>query len=226
MSATQSVKKKQRSTAAKKPSGAGIKRRRKPNIAKKASKRRIIAVLLGIAAVVLLIIGSFIGGRMLERKTYKLMYPEEILACAKEFSLDPCLVAAVIHTESSNRASAVSPKGAIGLMQIMPSTGEWIAKKLSVSDYSEESLTEPMLNIRFGCWYLSYLSDKYGGMERTVLSAYNAGPGNVDKWLNDPKYSDGKRLINIPYAETAAYAKKVLSAKEKYSELYEKELGR
>ena len=130
----------------------------------------------------------------------------------------------MIHTESSNRAAVVSPKGAIGLMQIMPSTGEWIAGKLGMADYSEEKLMEPLINIRLGCWYLRYLSDKYGGMERTALSAYNAGPGNVDKWLNDPAYGDGKRLISIPYVETAAYADKVLSAKEKYSELYEKEL--
>ena len=93
-----------------------------------------------------------------------------------------------------------------------------------MADYREEKLMEPLINIRLGCWYLRYLSDKYGGMERTALSAYNAGPGNVDKWLNDPAYGDGKRLISIPYVETAAYADKVLSAKEKYRELYEKEL--
>ena len=93
-----------------------------------------------------------------------------------------------------------------------------------MADDSEEKLMESLINIRLGCWYLRYLSDKYGGMERTALSAYNAGPGNVDKWLNDPAYGDGKRLISIPYVETAAYADKVLSAKEKYRELYEKEL--
>lgn len=188
--------------------------------------RRIIIALVGIAAIITLVIGGFMANRMLERRTYKLIYADEILACAAEFSLNPCLVAAVIHTESSNRAAVVSPKGAVGLMQIMPSTGEWIAGKLGMADYSEEKLTEPLINIRLGCWYLRYLSDKYGGMERTALSAYNAGPGNVDKWLNDPTYGDGKRLISIPYAETAAYADKVLAVKEKYSELYEKELCR
>lgn len=229
MSAAQSAKRTQpRKTAAKKPShhAAQTKRRKKAKAAKKANTRRIIIALVSIAAVIMLIIGGFIANRMLERRTYKLIYADEILACAAEFSLDPCLVASVIHVESSNRAAAVSPKGAVGLMQIMPSTGEWIAGKLGMTDYSEEKLTDPLINIRLGCWYLRYLSDKYGGLERTALSAYNAGPGNVDKWLNDPMYGDGKRLISIPYAETAAYADKVLSAKEKYSELYEKELCR
>lgn len=227
MNAAQSAKKKRRKIAKKNHStGTKVKRTKKPNAAKKAGIRRIMLAFAGISAAMLLIIGSFFANRMLERRTYKLIYADEILACAAEFSLDPCLVAAVIHTESSNRAAAVSPKGAVGLMQIMPSTGEWIAGKLGMTDYSEEKLTDPLINIRLGCWYLRYLSDKYGGLERTALSAYNAGPGNVDKWLNDPMYGDGKRLISIPYAETAAYADKVLSAKEKYSELYEKELCR
>lgn len=226
MSAAQSAKRTQPGKAyAKKTSRqSAAKRSKKAKAVKKASTRRIIIALVGIAAIIMLTIGGFMANRMLERRTYKLIYADEILACADEFSLDPCLVAAVIHTESSNRAVVVSPKGAIGLMQIMPSTGEWIAGKLGMADYSEEKLMEPLINIRLGCWYLRYLSDKYGGMERTALSAYNAGPGNVDKWLNDPAYGDGKRLISIPYVETAAYADKVLSAKEKYSELYEKEL--
>lgn len=228
MSAIQSAKRtRPRKASAKKPSrSSAAKRSKKAKTAKKANTRCIIIALVGIAAIITLIIGGFMANRMLERRTYKLIYTDEILACAAEFSLDPCLVAAVIHTESSNRATVVSPKGAVGLMQIMPSTGEWIAGKLGMADYSEEKLTEPSVNIRLGCWYLRYLSDKYGGMERTALSAYNAGPGNVDKWLNDPTYGDGKRLISIPYAETAAYADKVLAAKEKYSELYEKELCR
>ncbi len=177
-----------------------------------------------ICAVVLFcatVIGAVSITRIMERKTYKLIYANEILAYSEEFSLDPCLVAAVIHTESSNRANAVSPKGAVGLMQIMPSTGEWIAKKLKIDDYTEDKLSDPDINIRLGCWYIRYLCDKYSGVERTALAAYNAGPGNVDKWLDESQYGSGMRLDNIPYAETAAYTDKVEAAKEKYRELYE-----
>lgn len=170
------------------------------------------------------VIGAIRITEIMERKTYKLLYLDEILSYSEEFSLDPCLVAAVIHTESSNRANAVSSKGAIGLMQIMPSTGEWIAKKLKLDDYTEEKLNDPDINIRLGCWYIRYLCDKYNGIERTALAAYNAGPGNVDKWLSQSQYGSDMRLDNIPYAETVAYADKVEDAKEKYRELYEDRL--
>lgn len=147
MSAAQSAKRTQPGKVyAKKTSRqSAAKRSKKVKAVKKASTRRIIIALVGIAAIIMLTIGGFMANRMLERRTYKLIYVDEILACADEFSLDPCLVAAVIHTESSNRAAVVSPKGAIGLMQIMPSTGEWIAGKLGMADYSEEKLMEPLI---------------------------------------------------------------------------------
>ncbi len=192
------------------------------NVTKK--HKRMVYAAISVVVSFLIVFCAITAKNILDRRTYKLLYPDEILACADEFSLDPCLVAAVIQTESSNRAQVVSPKGAIGLMQIMPSTGEWIASKLDVSNYSEERLKEPLLNIRLGCWYIRYLLDKYGGNERMALYAYNAGPGNVDKWLKDPQYAGINGLENIPYTETADYAIKVQSAKEKYSKLYEKEL--
>ena len=185
-------------------------------------KRMIYALICAVAALMIAFC-AITAKNILDRRPYRLLYPDEILACAEEFSLDPCLVAAVIQTESSNRAQVISPKGAVGLMQIMPATGEWIAAKLNVSDYSEEKLKEPLFNIRLGCWYIRYLLDKYGGNERTALYAYNAGPGNVDKWLKDPQYAGINGLENVPYTETADYAVKVQSAKEKYSKLYEKE---
>lgn len=205
----------------------GNKLKRRSNKRRTAKHKSHPLLILAAAALVLLmaVIASFSITNIMERKTYKLLYQSEILACADEFSLDPYLIAAVIHVESSNRPEAVSPKGAIGLMQIMPSTGEWIASKFAMQGLNAESLNDPMTNIRMGCWYLRYLLNKYGGIESTALAAYNAGPGNVDKWLADPLYGNGTTLENIPYAETAAYAKKVQSAKEKYKELYEEQLG-
>ena len=76
--------------------------------------------------------------------------------------------------------------------------------------------------MRLGCWYLSYLLDKYGDT-RTALAAYNAGPGNVDKWLCDETLSTNGALGDIPFAETAEYVKRVASAKNMYTELYEGE---
>ena len=110
-------------------------------------------------------------------------------------------------------------------MQIMPATGAWIAEKLSVPSYTEAMLYEPEQNIRFGCWYLSYLMQKYDGETDLALAAYNAGPGNVKKWLEDPAYSEAGHLKVIPFAETEKYVKRVNAACGKYRELYEKELA-
>ncbi len=158
-----------------------------------------------------------------ERNTYTLTYPDIIIAQSASFGVDPYLAAAVIYCESSGRETIVSGKGAVGLMQIMPKTGAWIAEKLEMNEYSEELLKDPETNIRMGCWYLSYLLKRYDNNRVHALAAYNAGPGNVSKWLEDPAYTQDGQLTEIPFDETAAYVKKVLAAEEKYRELYEDE---
>ena len=160
-----------------------------------------------------------------KKRTYRLMYPDIVMEMSAEYDVDPYLVAAVIHCESSNNKEAVSPVGAMGLMQIMPDTGGWIAGKLEMEDFTEKQLFEPETNIRFGCWYLNYLSDKFDGNRISVLAAYNGGPGNVEKWLNDERYSQGGQLTYIPFPETERYIEKVQRAYEKYLTLYEKELS-
>ncbi|HWS29508.1 MAG TPA: lytic transglycosylase domain-containing protein [Clostridia bacterium] len=193
----------------------------------KATPRFVRIILLGLALVILLSASAFFVSRVLEKRTYALLYADEIKKSADEFALDRYLVAAVIHCESRNVKDARSYKGAIGLMQIMPETGAWIAEKLNVENYTQAMLWQPAHNIRFGCWYLKYLSDRYGdGDTSKVLAAYNAGPGNVEKWLNSEEYSREGRLTSIPFKETENYVEKVGYAARKYEELYEKELGR
>ena len=184
---------------------------------------RIAAVALSL--VVLLSALLYFVNRRMEKRTYRLAYAETIRQESAAFGLDPYLVAAVIHCESSGRADAHSPKGACGLMQIMPATGAWIAEKLAIPSFTEEMLYEPEQNIRFGCWYLSYLMQKYDGETDLALAAYNAGPGNVKKWLEDPAYSEAGHLKVIPFAETDKYVERVNAACGKYRELYEKELA-
>ncbi len=177
---------------------------------------------IGIAAVLLILalVMALLLGKELEKRTYRLDYPNAIAAYAKEYDLDPYLVAAMIHCESSNRPDAVSPDGALGLMQIMPSTGEWIAGKLQVEDFHIDLLQDPSVNIRFGCWYLRFLMDRYNQDRQLAIAAYNAGHGTVDKWMDDPKVSAAGRLVNIPYPETKTYVEKVQRAYEKYETLY------
>lgn len=96
-----------------------------------------------------------------------------------------------------------------------------IAQKLDVSDFDVNQLFEPALNLRFGCWYLKWLMDRYGGDREVVSCAYHAGQGNVDSWLANAKYSaDGVTLSSIPYRDTENYTERVLAAYEKYVQLY------
>ena len=107
-------------------------------------------------------------------------------------------------------------------MQIMPETGEWAAELMGMSEYDSEMLYDPETNIHIGCWYLRYLLDMYEGNLPTALAAYNAGLGNVSKWLVNPEYSkDGENLDSVPYTETDGYVKKTLKYMEKYEKYHE-----
>lgn len=187
--------------------------------------KKTVKALVAAAATLALVLCAFWLNDYMEKRKYRLDYPEQIKRCSAEFSLDPYLVAAIIHCESGNRAGIVSPKGAVGLMQIMPDTGAWIAEKVEFADYTEAMLKDPDINIRLGCWYLQYLTDRFGGVRGHILAAYNAGPGNVQKWLEDEDRSQDGVLVNIPFSETSGYVEKVERAHEKYKKLYADELG-
>ena len=199
-------------------------------MAKKKRKRRnnkkiIRAVAVSAVLLAVLCVLAYYLNILAEKRTYRLLYPDLVMEMSAEYQVDPYLVAAVIHCESSNNKQAVSPVGAMGLMQIMPDTGGWIAEKLEIEGFTQEQLFDPETNIRFGCWYLDYLSKKFGGNRTSVLAAYNGGPGNVEKWLNDERYSEDGQLTDIPFPETDRYIEKVQRAYEKYLTLYKKELS-
>ena len=144
---------------------------------------------------------------------------------AQEYSVSEELVWAVIKTESGFDSSAVSNKGAIGLMQMMPSTFEWLTNDILRDHHNSGMLYDPETNIKYGTYYLSRLHNRFGDWD-TAIAAYNGGEGNVSEWLADLRYSDdGKKLKieNIPdeFSETENYVKKVNNAFRKYKELYE-----
>ena len=156
------------------------------------------------------------------------MYPREHRAAveqwAAEYDLPRSLVYAVIKTESDFDPEANSLKDARGLMQILHSTGSWAAENLELEDYTESSLYDVDTNIRIGCWYLARLYKQFGSLS-VALAAYNAGEGNVTRWLAQPEYSDdGKTLKEIPYPETADYVETVLVRQTIYEKLYESKL--
>ena len=158
-----------------------------------------------------------------ERAQHPLYYADTITAYADAQELDPALVAAVILCESSYDPKAESRLGARGLMQLMPDTAEWVAHKLGEdgADYSFDNLYDPQTNIRFGTWYLGYLSRRFNGDATKIVCAYHAGQGNVDSWLKNPQYSsDGVTLDVIPTQDTATYASRVLRARDIYHKYY------
>lgn len=157
------------------------------------------------------------------KEQYPLLYRDEIEKWAGEYGIDPALVASVIRNESSFRPEAESSIGARGLMQLMPKTSKWIAEKLQIDDYSFESLYDPEINIHFGCWYIHYLSNNFGGDMVCIVSGLHAGPGQVITWLQDPSIStDGKSLKAeaLPEGPTKIYAQRVIRDFEVYKELY------
>ena len=151
---------------------------------------------------------------------YPMEYEALIRARAAENGVDPALTAAVILAESSYQPEAVSSVNAQGLMQLLPSTAEWVAGKFD-EEYAEGSLFDPEVNVKYGCWYLGYLLRRFDGDVTCAVAAYHAGQGTVDEWLSNPEYSpDGATLARIPSEATDTYVGRVLRYYEKYSELY------
>lgn len=152
---------------------------------------------------------------------YPIKYENNIVKYSERYNINPCLVAAVIRTESNFNENAVSNRGAYGLMQIMPDTAIWIARKMELKDFKVEKLYDTEVNIAMGCWYINNLSNEFNGNMDLVLAAYNGGRGNVQKWLKTREYSeDGKTLKNIPFEETDKYVKKVKTNYNIYLKLY------
>ena len=154
-------------------------------------------------------------------ETYPTAYTELIAKYALAYELDPYLVTAIMRCESSNDPDAVSYRGAVGLMQVMPDTGEWIAHKLDMDDvYEGPLLYEPETNVHFGCWYLNFLNGRFNSNVMQVVAAYNAGHKSVENWLSDERFSSGGELTSIPFEATATYYKRVMEAYENYRALY------
>jgi soluble lytic murein transglycosylase len=137
--------------------------------------------------------------------------------------LDPALIAAVIYAESKFQPRT-SSAGALGLMQILPATADFIAGKSGGVRFTTADLATPAINLAYGSWYLRYLLDHYSGREIPAVAAYNAGLGNVDGWL---ARAPGARLrvSAIPFPETQAYVERVLAAQRQYRATYPHQLG-
>lgn len=162
------------------------------------------------------------GMLILKGALFPAKYSNYVVEYSKEYDVDPMLVMAIMKAESNFNENAQSKKDARGLMQITGHTGKWIAEQIGVKNFSVDMLKQPKVSIRFACWYLNNLYKEFGN-EDLVIAAYNAGRGNVQKWLNDKNYSrDGKNLHYIPFKETNKYVEKVNTYKNIYTSLYQK----
>jgi soluble lytic murein transglycosylase len=176
-----------------------------------------IAVLAGLVVALLIANGSF--DHAIKELTLPLRHEDVIRQQANEKGVDAALIAAVIYSESKF-SDATSSAGARGLMQITPEAAKFIEKQSGGTTFKLSDLSDPELNIRYGTFLLRELLDRYDGDEAAALAAYNAGPGNADKW-GGADLSVGE----IPFPETRAYVEEVLEKRDEYRRKYGKELG-
>ncbi|MDF2988620.1 MAG: soluble lytic murein transglycosylase-like protein [Eubacterium sp.] len=189
------------------------------NKRKKSGKLKFFVVL---TILILLVIFSIGAMKYALQYMYPLTYSEYVERYSEEYELDKNLVFSMIKAESGFDANAVSPRNAKGLMQIMDDTGEWAAEKMKITDFEVAQLMEPETNIRIGCWYIARLLKQYEQNTELALAAYNAGSGNVSKWLKDESISkDGRTLDRIPFEETRNYVEKIKKYNTMYKKLYD-----
>ncbi len=194
---------------------------RKPKARRKPRRRESTIRLFVLLAILLALVYYINDSPWLKQRQYPLKYADLIIKYADQYSVDPFLVASVIFVESRYISDAVSPKDAKGLMQILPSTGEWAAERIKLDGYAEDQLFNPEVNIQMGCWYLGFLESQFPDSRELVLASYNGGIGNVKKWLDNKEYSkDGMKLDHIPFKETRNYVIRVQEAYEIYEEVY------
>jgi soluble lytic murein transglycosylase len=152
------------------------------------------------------------------RARYPLEYENIVSAHARNYDLDPALLAAVIYAESRFDAEVESSAGAVGLMQLLPETAKGIALRTGGDRFVVSDLLDPEINVRYGSWYLRHLRGRYEGDMRLALAAYHAGQGNVDEWL--------ARGGGIAFPETRAYVDEVERVRGVYAKAYPDELRR
>lgn len=186
-------------------------------------RRRRLAAFGGVAVLAGLLLGLLVSSgvfdRTLKELTLPLRHEDVIRQQAAEKEVDAALIAAVIYSESKF-SDQESSAGARGLMQITPEAAKFIEKQSGGTTFKLEDLSDPEINIRYGTFLLHELLERYDGDEAAALAAYNAGPGNADKWGGaDLKVED------IPFPETRAYVEEVLQKRDEYRQKYAKELG-
>lgn len=170
---------------------------------------------------VLAVLAAWLGYRWGLTRLYPLPHREAVFRYSREYGVDPWLVAAVINVESRWRPAAVSRRGARGLMQVMPETGEWAANRMALPGFSPDQLFDPAVNVRIGTWYLAWLLQEFDGNRAAALAAYNSGDHQVRRWLREGIWTgEAATVTQIPFPETRVYVLRVLAHHQRYVQIY------
>lgn len=189
---------------------------------KKGIKILIIIVLI-LTIIGFLAMKVFKVQNVVLKKIYKTEYSEYVEKYAVEYGVDPLIIFAIIKAESNFNPNVVSKSGAIGLMQLMDTTAEELCNKMDIFYVKKASLYQPELNIQLGTKYFSNLMKEYNNNYLLALTAYNAGIGNVKKWIEQGTIqADGSDIENIPFKETNNYVRKIVRDYKIYKEIYER----
>jgi len=195
---------------------------------RRALLRRLtwLAVAIVVSAAVVAAIVAPGVDKAVQEIALPLRHEDIIRQQAADKGLDPALIAGVIYTESRFR-DQTSHAGAKGLMQLLPSTADDIARKSGGTAFVQGDLANPQVNISYGSFYLRYLLRRYGGNEVLAIAAYNAGEGRVDQWIFDARHrgEEFDHARHIPYPETRHYVQQVLEMRGRYRDRYKQELG-
>ena len=186
-------------------------------------------MLVAIVALAVVVVGAVLmlplARKAVNELGLPLRYQDVIRAQAAEKNLDPAFIAAVIYAETKFDPRT-SSAGAVGPMQILPETAQFLARRSGATTFNPSDLNNPAINIAYGSYLLRYLLDHYHGNKVDAVAAYNAGPGNVDKWVAKARADGhGLQIDQIPFPETRDYVERVLQAQKDYRRTYASELG-
>jgi len=150
---------------------------------------------------------------------FPLPFKGNILNAAQSVGLEPAYMFGLIRQESRFYAGAKSHVGASGLMQVMPATASWTARKLGMNDYSHSQIHDKGVNLKIGAGYLKLMIDEFAGSQAMAAAGYNAGPGRPRQWREGPILDAAAWAENIPFSETRDYVKKVLANTAAYAHI-------
>jgi soluble lytic murein transglycosylase len=209
-------------------SGAGRERATRAAARRRAVARRRRRLLLGGIGVLAVTIGVLLTMPLLRKAvndlSLPLSYADVIRQQAADKHLDPALIAGVIYAETKFEPRD-SAAGAIGPMQVMPQTADFLARRSGATTFTTADLTTPRVNIAYGSYYLRYLLDEYHGNVTLALAAYNGGESNVNQWLASARaHGRSFGVSDIPFPETRAYVQRVLHARQEYRRQYASQL--